>query len=374
MVEILTRLPPKSLLRIRSFSKSLRSCIDSPDFIRKHTSRSPQRLFMTHIVQYKHVEEYGDGVFFTFHAEDQLPLPLPLCGGGYVGITPVQFPHRKATPLGSCNGLLLLFGCLNGVISLWNPSIKRQLTLPDCPRRCIYGLGLGLGFDPITDDNKVVSIPRYGNKGIVESAFVYSMKTRDWRPIASSMPLYSKVLSSVCYLNGVLHWVVGHCFPDSEDVQFHCIMTFDLSTHEFGIIDLPKPSWLTQQLGIIQGSLVVLSGNGSDVDTWIWVRNRRDADADASWSLVFKSETIKAEAGVRKALEVTNNGDLLLDTFWEGIQVYTPKTGELSRLMDFNDTSSLVDMNMYVETLELLHMGTACEDVNPLFLQATSFK
>ncbi|CAH1414312.1 unnamed protein product [Lactuca virosa] len=369
MVEILTRLPPKSLLRFRSVSKSIRACIDSPGFIRKHTCRSPQRLVLIHVLYNKYLQENGDALFCTLHAQDQLPLPL--CGG-YIGITPLQYPRRKASLIGFCNGIFLLFGYENGVISLWNPSIKRLLTLPACPRRLIYGLGYGLGFDPMTDDNKVVSIPANGNTRILESSFVYATKTGAWHPIDSRMPLYSRVLSRACYLNGVLHWVVGCCFPDSEDIQFHYIMTFDLSTHVFGIIDLPKPSWLTQQLQIIQGSLAVLSGNDSDVDTWIWVRNRRDAYADSSWSLVLKSETIKAEKGVRKALELTNNGDLLLDAFWEGFRVYSPKTGALLTLMEFNHTSALLDMDTYVETLELLHMGTACQEPNPLFLQATS--
>ncbi|KAL7607770.1 hypothetical protein Lser_V15G11458 [Lactuca serriola] len=152
MVEILTRLPPKSLLRFRSASKSLRSCIDSPDFIRKHTCRSRQRVLLIHKVKQTHkYKRYRDASFCTLHAKEQLPLPLSLC------TTLVVLPCRKATLLGSCNGILLLYE--NGVISLWNPSIMRQLTLPDCPlQECFGGMAIGLGFDPITDDNKVVSI------------------------------------------------------------------------------------------------------------------------------------------------------------------------------------------------------------------------
>ncbi|CAH1414390.1 unnamed protein product [Lactuca virosa] len=360
MVEILTRLPPKSLLQFRSVSKSLHSCIDSPGFIRRHTSRSPQRLAFTHLVGHNYIKEYGDDVFCTLHAEDQLPLR------GYIGITAVKFPHRNINIVGSCNGILCLLGCKDGVISLWNPSIMRQLTLPDCPRRCIYGLGIGFGFDPITDDNKIVSIPINGN-GKGESSFVYALKTGAWRPIVSPMPLYSKSLSRSVYLNGVLHWVVGRCFPDSEQVEVGYIMTLDLRTHVFGMIALPKPCWETRRLATIQGSLAVITIVGDD--SWVWVRR----DADDSWSVVLESRANQVGFGVTKVLELSNSGDLLLDDVSDGFQVYNPKTGVRSLLVDFNDTSSLVNMNMYVESLHLLHMGTACE-INHLFLQEKNKK
>ncbi|KAL7610157.1 hypothetical protein Lser_V15G11461 [Lactuca serriola] len=373
MVEILTRLPPKSLLRFRSVSKSLCSCIDtcinSPDFIRMHTCRSPQRILLTHRVKrtlkYK---RYRNAAFCTLHAKEQLPLPLSLC------TTPVVLPRRKATPHGSCNGILLLsdavYGCGNGngVISLWNPSIMRQLTLPDCPlRRCSGGMAIGLGFDPITDDNKVVSIPAYGNTRILKSSFVYAMKTGAWHPIDSPMPLYFKVLSRARYLNGVLHWVVERYSTDSNYIKLGYIMTFDLSSHVFGMLDLPKPGWKTQELATIQGSLAVISSVSND--SWIWVRG----ETNDSWSVVSKLKT-EDGAELRKVLELTNNGDLLLDVLLKKFYVYTPKTGALSTLADFNDASSLVDMDAYVETLQLFHIGTACEKATPLFLQTSSFK
>ncbi|KAI3698882.1 hypothetical protein L2E82_42776 [Cichorium intybus] len=349
IIEILTRLPPKSLLRFRSVSKSLRSCIDSPEFMRMHTCRSPQSVVMRHLVRKGSRDEYGCIAFCTLHTEDQLPLR-----GGYIGITAVNFPCRSVSITGSCNGIMSLFEYQKGIIYLWNPSVMRQLTLPDCPRRCTQGICIGIGFDPITDDNKIVSIPLLG--GTAESAFVYAMKTRAWCPIASPVPLYTAVFSTSYYLNGVLHWVVG-TFEDGEYLRY--IMTLDLSTHVFGMIDLPKPTWETLNLSTIQGSLAVSST--LIVDTWIWVRR------DASWSLVFRSKTNQVR-GVNKALQLTNNGDLLLDTFDDEFQVYNPKTGARSTLVNFSDGSLLFEMNPHVETLQLLQIGTACE-ANHFFSQ-----
>ncbi|KAL7607769.1 hypothetical protein Lser_V15G11459 [Lactuca serriola] len=170
------------------------------------------------------------------------------------------------------------------------------------------------------------------------------------------MPLYSEVLSSACYLNGVLHWVVERYYP-----------IYRTWVHVFGMIALPKPSWYIEKLATIQGSLAMISSVA--YDSWIWVRG----EAEDSWSVVSKLKT-KDGAKLRKVLELTNNGDHLLLDFLQEFYVYTPKTGSLSRLVDFYDASSLVDMDTYVETLQLLHIGTACEEATPLFLQDSSFK
>ncbi|KAI3790358.1 hypothetical protein L2E82_03340 [Cichorium intybus] len=96
IIEIFTRLPPKSLLRFRSLSKSWYSCISSPDFIRKHTLQSPQKLLI------RHRNRLGD--FSTLQSQDKLPL----CG--YFGIRAVKFPYDKdCVIVGSCNGMLCLF-------------------------------------------------------------------------------------------------------------------------------------------------------------------------------------------------------------------------------------------------------------------------
>ncbi|CAH1426644.1 unnamed protein product [Lactuca virosa] len=115
IVEIFTRLPSKSLLRFRSLSKLLYCIICSPDLICVHTFRSPQKLLIRHRNHYK--KEYTEN-FYTLHSEDQLAW---CTSGGYLEI------H----------------------ISLWNPSIRRKLNLPDCPLRRFH---TGFGFDPITDD------------------------------------------------------------------------------------------------------------------------------------------------------------------------------------------------------------------------------
>ncbi|CAI9285588.1 unnamed protein product [Lactuca saligna] len=319
IVNILKRLPPKSLLRSRSLCKKLYSYICSPDFIHIHTFQSQQKLLFRHGSSYKNEEPD----FYTFHGEDELPLCLER---GYIGMTAVEFPFRRDfCIIGSCNGILCVFDYLEAkCISLWNPSIRRKLTLPDCPHRSFSRVHTGFGFDPITNDYKIVSIHN-------RSSFVYAMKT-EVEPYFSQ----SNGIVDICY-----------------------ILTFDLSTHVFGTIALLDTSWETRELTTIQGSLAVISYcmdyREDDDESWIWMR-RVD-----SWSLVFKLKTNQVQGRIYRVLQLTNNGDLLFNTFFVGFHVCKPNIGTRSRLVDFSAVSCMDDIVVCVESLQLLDMVTACE-------------
>lgn len=341
IVEIFSRLPSKSLLRFRSVSKSLCSCIANPSFIRLHTLRSPQKLLLTH--------DTMNGRFYTLHSHDQLPLSPDY---GYDGITPFEFPLMYWRIVGSCNGILCLLDNENSFI-MWNPSIRRKQTIHDPLSRRYRRrrhIAAGFGFDPITNDYKIVTI--YGDNGSY-SSFVYSMKKRRWYVI--SFPIttpfnYTSPLS--CFVNGVLHWqaiqyingsILGHRF----------ILTFNFSTHVYGMLEL-LPEWPiheTRPFITINGSLALRSSKDGAT---VWVRTEHNNIP--SWFVYIQGES--AELGFRRLIQLTSNGDLLLSYFDKGFQVYNRETSMRSRLVEFNDSSIIGDMEMYVESLELLETGT----------------
>ncbi|KAL7593415.1 hypothetical protein Lser_V15G35179 [Lactuca serriola] len=209
IVEIFTRLPPKSLLRFRSLSKSLYTCISSPQFIRLHTFRSPQKIRFINIIiipgfmrmhtfrspqkiRFTHENIDNNKIaedVYTLHGEDELPLCL--CPKhGYIGITTtIPFPcSNRFRTVGSCNGTFCL-KTKNG-LTLWNPSIRRKVRVPECPRSSELALGgIGFGFDPISDDYKIVWIS-YEK----DTSFVYAVKTGTWCEVASPKPVYFCVI------------------------------------------------------------------------------------------------------------------------------------------------------------------------------------
>ncbi|GKB25345.1 putative F-box protein [Tanacetum coccineum] len=185
--EILGKLPPKSLLRFRTLSKS------------------------------------------WLHPEDE-----------YMWKESAKFPVSNCHIVGSCNGIICLYKNIGSSFTLWNPSIRRKLTIPSHPSGD-FTLAYGFGFDPLADDYKIVSILFEG----VQTSFLYSMKANVWSNIGPPSTSFYTVKSFACFVNGILHWVVK---SESSDTGHSYILTFDLSTHVFGMISLPKPNWITNEI------------------------------------------------------------------------------------------------------------------------------
>ena len=346
IVEIFTRLPPKSLLRFRSLSKSLYTCISTHGFIRMHTLRSPKKIHFIHLISDDKNEKQQE-FFYTSHGEEE-ELALYLCPKrGYIDIT-TEVPFPSGPPIGSCNGTFCLW-TKKGLI-LWNPSIRRKLIVPEFPQRSEpFSLrGIGFGFDPISDDYKVVQISYV--KG--NNSFVYAVKSGTWCEIAS--PKHQNQIQIFRYdsffFNGVLHWVTYINQREKKNACISCILTFNLSTHVFDMIPVPMSirNWTTSGLTTIQGSLALISCNDEISESWIRVWR------DASWSVGFKLKT--DQLFILGVLELHPQA-LLLNTFSHGLHVYNLKTGVSSRVGDFNAASSLRNFYQCVETLHLLDMG-----------------
>ncbi|KAI3715077.1 hypothetical protein L6452_22044 [Arctium lappa] len=357
IVEIFERLPPKSLLRFTCISKSWFSRIVCPDFIRKHALRSaknPQKVFIRHLTYFNRRVQS----FYTLHPEDRLPLSSR---EGYIGITPHEFPGYNFHIVGSCNGILCLYDQKIRKITLWNPSIRRKLTLPHHRSLRDYSssglqVAIGFGFDPITDDYKIVKIS-YATYGRDEpESSIYTINTGIWRTIAFPTTLLINV-SLACFVNGALHWLVteqgniGHCY----------IISFNLSKEVFDTIPLPEPSWESTQLTIIKGYLAVIANEGHN--SWIWLR--KEYNNVASWSRDLKLNTGPYEGKISKVLQLTTNGDLLLTTQCEGYIFYNHTKGVRSKLASVKGLSIILDIVTYVENLVLLNRGTICNVNQP---------
>ncbi|GKB31689.1 F-box/kelch-repeat protein-like protein [Tanacetum coccineum] len=274
--EILERLPPKSLLRFRSVSKSWCHRISSGNFIRNHTFRCVTTATWLKPLLKHQIHFSKDGVEFSYALD-----PTDVHSSNEVA----KFSKGPSQIVGSCFGIL----CLNKItvspsVSLWNPSIRRKVTVPDYP----FGnsdVAYGFGFDPTTDDYKIAGL----SCGDVQSSYVYSLKTNSWTEIQLPTTPFSEVMTLACFVDGALHWAVK-C--ESNDIPHYCIMTLDLRTHVFGMISLPNPSWVTQRLLIIKDSLAVISSDG--YESRMWIRIEEDNN-DASWSKALKITSFGVE-------------------------------------------------------------------------------
>nr|XP_043638357.1 F-box/kelch-repeat protein At3g23880-like [Erigeron canadensis] len=254
---------------------------------------------------------------------------------------------------GSSNGIICLFEYGKG-INLWNPATRRKLTTQDRPSWCSWNSAkgpfytvFGFGYDPILEDYKILRWTK------PDTYAMYTLTTDTWCEIRGPATLDTNVASSQCLFNGTLHWVVQCKLIDQSEgmVYNYHIMAFDLSADVFSAIPLPEKSWGTRQVTIMKGFLAVMSSE--DDNTCIWVRK------EESWSVAFNINTI-GFGRASKVLQLPTSGYFLLKSFQRGVLVYNPATHLQSRLEKLKGSKRLHSMELCIEGLGLLHMGTSC--------------
>ncbi|XP_071715202.1 F-box/kelch-repeat protein At3g06240-like [Rutidosis leptorrhynchoides] len=285
---------------------------------------------------------------------------LPLYPGhGYLGITGVEFGDIKSKIVGSCNGILCMVEFVDSYwsITLWNFLIRHKLTIPRDPRlkvsvtSCL--VTFGFGYDPITYDYKIVCIP-YLEFTKKHNSFIYSTKKGSWSVITSPVIPFNCVESRACYFNGTLHWLVCVYVKESSTIHYtHYIVTFNMRTHVFDKILLPDSSSKAKQITIYNGALAFVSETSDDTSIWVM----SEYNNVASWSLIYRLKPEQSKTV--KYLQPMANGDIVFNLKKGKYRVYHHKTGMFSDVFKFGRRYGL-DMNTYVESLELLDTGSPC--------------
>ncbi|WJX27259.1 hypothetical protein P8452_16100 [Trifolium repens] len=229
--EILSLLPVKSLLCYRSTSKSLRSLIDSYNFIKLHLKNSFNFNFS----------------LILRHNSDLYQIDFPNLTTAVQLNHPLMCYSNRITLFGSCNGIL----CISNIaddIAFWNPNIRKYRIIPylQIPPRSESDTTLfaarvhGFGFDPLTGDYKLVRISYFvdlQHRTFDSQVRIFSSKMNSWK-ILPSMP-YALCCARTMgvYVENSLHWVVTRKL---EPFQPDLIVAFDLTLEIFNEVDLPE--------------------------------------------------------------------------------------------------------------------------------------
>ncbi|GMN36501.1 hypothetical protein TIFTF001_006057 [Ficus carica] len=326
-VNILCRLPVKDLLRYRSVSKPWRSLIDGPDFIKMHLNNSMEMSSNLGIVIRDcdlHWVDLG-----TLDSAVKLRHPIGKQGDG-------------TEVLGSCHGLLVLLN-IDDDVALWNPSTRRYRKLPVSDIEFPPGnfpivqfIVYGFGYDPISDDYKLVRMVQFfgddGEDSFDSEVKIYSAKSNTWKRI-SDFPHYLRYKRGFGKLaNNALHWVVSR--KPLSDVS-KLVFALDLVTEEYW--QVPLPDFRDENLHInveaLGGSLCLLCnyvsddpdadwGSASDhVDMWIM----REYGVKESWTkfcTVVPSYVIGSFSYVFPIAYLKNGNQVLMNKNGEKFIVY----------------------------------------------------
>ncbi|KAH7864271.1 hypothetical protein Vadar_027674 [Vaccinium darrowii] len=362
LINILTRLPAKSLVKFRCVCKSWLSLISSPDFTSTHLRLTPNqpRLLLRHFSvtpPYKEIYSLrSDDDDFTSLGD--LDCPFKSTSGCFFRV------------VGCCNGLVCLsddcFGFIYTII-IWNPAIRRYLTLP-IPNLCVDDIGpymfaLGFGFDPKTNDHKIIRIVYQEGEGRAKDggpppqAEVYALSTGLWKTIKGAKIGYHMVdlFWSGVFANGGVHWMaynggksIGYC---------NVVLVFDVGSEVFREVKLPEKlvGECPLDLAVVayRDSISVFQydncGPYSCKGFTIWVM--KQYGVEQSWSKLFIGSL---NGGVSTLLGFRSSGEVVVEK-WDG-KLVSCQPGRIKK-MGIRGGKESFYLGTYAESLILLDGG-----------------
>ncbi|XWS35168.1 hypothetical protein CRYUN_Cryun21dG0102700 [Craigia yunnanensis] len=317
IVNILLRLPVKSLLQLKCVSKPWRSLISDPHFaklqlnqLQRNSKFSSHRvLLVTEPLESAACEASADQ-----DGDSKLVLKL-------------EYPKEmKKTPDsdelmdgsidlgGSCNGLVCLV-FENERVFLWNPTIRETKELPKLSAFDAKGtFSYGFGYDLSTDDCKVVRADRpsstadTSNETEVE---ILTLKNNIWRRI-EGLESGIEIEGPGIFLHGALHWLGVEEGNGLEVIDV--IVSFYLADEKFQLAPLPdqiKESDDSNVLGISGDCLCLFHGCGEAFfEAWLLKDSSK-----SSWTRLFNVQRnlVPTHKYWEKPLCYTKTGKVVID-------------------------------------------------------------
>lgn len=256
VVEILLRLPAKSLLRFKCVCRKWLVLIESPSFIDLHLrvrhNNGDQGILLFH----EYIKGEEGKSFLSFHSDSDDELLSGVNVAPHLELDSVEDDGRIHKPflVGSCNGIV----CLSlefGKFILFNPVLrgcgykKISITTPlafGClpnPEFEYSDVDYGFGYDSLNDDYKILStvnIMHYrGYPFIVgNNVEIYNLSTDSWRKLELDDG-FSRFSADppMLFFNGNLHWI--NLEDDDRDWNYYYIACFNLGTEVLRKIPIP---------------------------------------------------------------------------------------------------------------------------------------
>ncbi|XP_059310867.1 F-box/kelch-repeat protein At3g23880-like [Lycium ferocissimum] len=280
IMEILSKLPVRSILRFKCVSKYWETLMSDPYFKMMHLNhaKNSQKLVISQCCP--------EGNIFSMYC---LPLSSvqPVENVQKLDFPLISTPYRCAIQ-GSCDGLVII--CVNDNIDvernirlLWNPSTGESVLLPPPVFSMTGGCRLGFGYDSTSGDYKILKIyPQIDIPGEI-----LALKSSSWRTVDKHHGGICNVISgthSLPFVNEAFHWigVSGN----------YSVVSFSISNEVYGEIPLPQQILCLRGniyigVSVLEGLLCVHSSSNHDrnVSFKLWVL--KDYGVKESWNALF---------------------------------------------------------------------------------------
>ncbi|KAK9096003.1 hypothetical protein Sjap_021500 [Stephania japonica] len=337
IIEILSRLPVKSLLRFKSVCKTWQTLIDDSYFAQKHLEQSQRgpangrRNFIFLEDGKLHSLDYESWLLLQDHIE----LPKIVCKHDYL---PKLFAWSSHSFLGSCNGLVCIKTANKGFdLLLVNPCTRtytklvtnRLVVEPPGVDYCVLGTTFGFGYDAKIKDYKLVSITCIDsvldctNQPGFSQVNVLTIGTNTWRRL-SNVP-YNVGLLAGELVTGALHWIDNYkklliCF-DVEEEEFKVVSLNQIYDDEVYVVEIAE-------LGGYLSLICYLLGKRRGVEVW----SMKEYGVEGSLTKMFSIDSRRLSSGyllrhvrdIKPLCILKNNEGILLKTE-ENLVLYEPK-------------------------------------------------
>ncbi|PIA59640.1 hypothetical protein AQUCO_00400498v1 [Aquilegia coerulea] len=296
LMDILSRLPVKSLMRCKCACKDLLRLITSPYFVKLHlkVSLNYPRILFTAKTSNKN---------FTFISSLDYEARCAVSNYNFSVTT------GKLTLVNSCSGLVCLSD-YRTVMVLCNPVTKESIEVPfdlvePLPAAdYIQQFDLGFGHDPLTDTYKVIRIDiSFSASDLGDcKVYLYTLGSKEWRKIPTPGRLCRAYYEETGpYVNGAVHWykLTDKSRYGDAQLRIDSIVAFNVGSEKFQEIPDICSKLLkvgaSYSLGVLQGLLsqyIFYSSEGL-YDVWLM----KDYGVKESWSrlrtITFPSYSIK---------------------------------------------------------------------------------
>ncbi|XP_058185573.1 F-box protein At5g49610-like [Rhododendron vialii] len=346
LMEILSRLPVKTLLRFKSVSKNWYSLIQNPHFISLHRTRAG----LYYCVSLVCTAENLPSQWSMYLLPDETSIQ-------YLDLSFARrhlnkgFGHQ-----GYCNGLMCL--SLNSNILICNPATRECRLLPRPPYHEWHTSYLGFAFDSKTNDYKVVRVTgdpaRVGHK-----IHIYVMSADSWREIVVVAPKHS---FTGCHhhpctsLDGVFYWLSFYSSGSPLYGRVHDIDVLNTVEGSFKRRSLPADIGYgcRTRICVLNDSLALVvpeydyKRGETQFDVWLV----DEYEVEECWT---KTYSIGPFSGKHTPFEFSQKNEVLLTGCENGLIVLynlsTRDIKEYKQLCNFPGLESIVQVFPYSESL-----------------------
>ncbi|XP_074293876.1 F-box/kelch-repeat protein At3g23880-like [Silene latifolia] len=344
IMDILPRLPVKSLLRFKTVCKTWCSAITTTNFRKSHlqfSSSSPK--------------------FLLFHVDDERKIFLLSYNESKKTVTNLVQPDIKFLTeqsylchlVGSWNGILCWYLEELDSFTLWNPATRHYRTfqrfnnVTDDVNYFSPFEFFGFGYVSSTDDYKIVVMylsERHDDYGYW---YVFSLKTGTWGRIKDlDGTYYSRSLAdnrAVC-INDTLYWPFGN-----QDTRVLVgIIGFNLVRERMNKVQ--KVPWLcnyskVDQIFKMKGCLSLCCSKGRNLVSDVWLLKQRGGTK--TWMKVFS-----IDCRLAPVIDFTENGKYLVQHSGQ-LKLIDPNEKDTDYLKSGIDCDDEIQRlaNKYVESL-----------------------